>query len=48
MGEPPAGGVNTVRGIVSSGAPFLDVDDDPHDHPGIAGQQQARRAEIGE
>ena len=38
IGEPPAGGVSTVRGIGLVDVPLLDVDDGPHHHARAAGQ----------
>ena len=32
IGEPPAGGVSTVRGMRLGRVPFLDVGDGPHHH----------------
>ena len=47
-GEPPAGGVSTVRGMVSLRVPFLDVDDHPDRHARAARQLQRRRSVIAE
>ena len=42
IGEPPAGGVSTVRGIGLGRVPFLDIDDHPHRHAGAVRQLQRR------
>ena len=42
IGEPPAGGVSTVRGIGLLDIPFLDIDDHPHGHARAVRQLERR------